>query len=222
MPLQFANSAAQSFFWIFCVLFVGAVVTALVFCYRGKNTPAALCRAGALAALGSMMVCLVPTAPLLYFSCFFMALYALGELKDAWTVRCVAFAVFAAAQIFNVVTMAKLLSFQIPVYAYILLGLLVVGIGVGTFLLPKRRPLKTVFQVERIVLSTLAAIFALILIIDNLLYSTIFLMFGYALYAGEAFFPEREGTRRAYYKTIFYALGQGLIYVGLALSIVAI
>ena len=222
MPLHFANSAAQAFFWLFVALFAVAAVASLFFSYKRKQVLADLIKAAAMLFLGTAMVCLLPSAPLVYFSCYLLALSALGQAKSSRPLNCIAVAILAASQSLNIAVISGHLSYGIPVYVYILVGVAVLAGLTASLLLPKKWNVKAFLFDGMLIFPAIAMIFAALLLADGLLYSKIFLLVGYFFFVGESSTPDKsdeEHALRGYYKNIFYFIGQLLIYFGLVLSI---
>ena len=225
MPLRFPNSAAQTFFWIFVALFAVAAVSTLVFSYRNKQVLAEVLKAAAILFLGTAVICLLPSAPLIWFSCYLLALSALGQAKRSVPLNCIAVGLLAASQCLNISVIAGLLSYHIPVYVYILAAIAILMGLTASLFLPKKWNFKA-FLIDGVLIFPAAAmIFATLLLTEGLLYSKIFLLAGYLFFVGESSAPVKsyeEHPRRSYYKNIFYFIGQVLIYIGLVLSVTAL
>ena len=225
MPLRFPNSAAQIFFWIFAVLFIAAAVTALFFSYKRKQTFAELLKAAAMLCLGTATVCLLPNEPLIYFSCYLLALCALGQAKGSTSLNCIGVGLLAASQYLNIAVTSGLLTYRIPVYVYVLASIAILMGLTASLFFPKRWNFKAFLFDGNMIFPAVAMIFSALLLVNGILYSKIFLFVGYLFFAGEASVPDKsdgEHVRRSYYKNLFYFIGQLLIYVGLALSVTAV
>ena len=222
MPLRFPNSAAQAFFWIFVALFAVAAVAALFFSYRRKQTLAELIKAASMLFLGTAMVCLLPSAPLIWFSCYLLALCALGQAKRTVSLNCIGLGLLAASQCLNIAVISGLLTYQIPVYVYILAAVAVLAGLTASLFVPKKWNIKAFLFDGMMIFPAIAMIFAALLLADGLLYSKILLLVGYLFFVGVSSTPDKsdeEHKLRSYYKNIFYFLGQFLIYIGLVLSV---
>lgn len=225
MPLRFPNSAAQIFFWIFVALFVAAVAATLFFSYKNKHTLAELLKAVAMLFLSTAMVCLKPNAPLIWFSCYLLALSAVCQAKRSVPLNCISVGLLAAAQCLNIAVISGLLTYHIPVYVYILVAVAVLMGLTASLFLPKKWNIKAFLFDGMLIFPATAMIFAALLFADGILYSKIFLLVGYLFFVGESSAPDKsdeEHTLRTYYKNIFYFIGQLLIYIGLVLSVTAL
>ena len=122
MPIIFANSVAEVFFWIFLSLFIASAVARLVLRDKKWSLYTASCP---LFCLGLAFVCLTPYHPLIYISCFIMALGDFLRAKEGTLWLILAAVMIVGAQIINL----AVLVFAILVANVILYCEIVILVG---------------------------------------------------------------------------------------------
>lgn len=228
MPIQFVNSAAEAFFWVFFVLTLIATAVHLTLCFK-KACLLRLCICPLpMFFFALACVCLAPQDYLVYTSCFLLAagifcfdLKARFEGKAKTAVYLIAMAITGAAHFIVFSECVGLLSYSVPVYAYFLIAVGFLLIGGGYRLLRRHAPVPACIEAAADCIPLLDFIFALMLVIDMPLYATVFLLLGCAFSFSGEIVHRFKSPRREFNAYVCRYLGAIILHLGLILSVAA-
>ncbi len=224
MPLRFENSTAEIFFRLFFALFLASAAAYLVLSFL-KRRERKIFKPLNMLLLGTALVCFVPQFPFVYVSCYLMALGDLIRLKEknicAFTAG---IAVFVCAQGFVLASEVSALSYSVPLYAWFLIALFLLLFGAsGYFLRGKGNPIRPIARNFYFCFLLLNLIFAILLLVDELVLGELYLLVGYVFYGASAVVDRvKERTddpRREFYTALPFLIGQICIYFGLILAL---
>lgn len=216
-------------FWIFISLFAAVSVAHLVFCYLMIPFWRKLTKPLCLVLLGAAMAFLVPEYPLVYVSCWLSTAGDLLLINNKVPKYFIAGAVvFAAAHTLNVISQSNLLSYGIPSYAWVLMAAVVlIAAALGNITHGKRDVAISTVCPAYACFHLFNIVFALMVVIDGKVVGYEFMiLIGYLVYVVSDMIvnyvtAKRNINRRDFYVMSTYLCGQTLIYLGLALSLLA-
>ncbi len=224
MPLRFANSTAEIFFRLFFALFLASAAAYLVLSFL-KRRERKIAKPIIMLLLGTALVCFVPQFPVVYVSCYLMAL---GDLVCVKRKNICAFtagiAIFACAQSFVLAGEVSALSYSVSLYAWFLIAffILIFGAG-GYFMRGKENPIRPIAWNIYLCFLLLNLVFAVMLLVDELVMGELYLLVGYVFYVASAIIDrvtERtDDPRREFYTALPFLIGQICIYFGLILAL---
>lgn len=224
MPLHFVNSTAEIFFRMFFTLFLALAVTYLVLSFL-KRRERKIAKPVIMLLLGTALVCFAPQFPVVYVSCYLMAL---GDLVCIKRKNVFAFtagiAIFACAQIFVLAGEVSALSYSVPLYAWFLIAVFILIFGAGGyFLRGKENPIRPIAWNIYLCFLLLNLMFAIMLLVDGVVMGELYLLVGYCFAVASGVIDrvtERtENSRREFYTALPFLIGQVCIYFGLILAL---